>query len=90
MGTNRVGVPNQMGGYDYSTNKKENTLFNQGVVPGAPGASQGSYDYSAKGRASRMYKMRNLTPPNTNQPAYGAKINAENMFNRQKSARGGK
>lgn len=62
MATATSGVPSAMGGYDYSTDKKQSTLFNQGGEISSPGASDPSYDYSAKGRAARMYRTRGNSP----------------------------
>lgn len=89
MGTNRAGVPSNIGGYDYSTSKAQNRLFNQGELPedGVQG-STGGYDYSAKGQANRMYRMRNLTPIPPTSPVYSAKKNADDLFDRQSKARG--
>lgn len=53
-GTALGGVPAKTGGYNYGTGNAENTLFNQGLTPGDPGAPQAKYDYSAKGRAQRI------------------------------------
>lgn len=56
------GVPNQMGGYNYSTDKSQADLFNQGGETSSPGASAASYDYSAKGRAAAMYRRTGNAP----------------------------
>lgn len=83
VGTATGGVPAQMGGYNYSTDKSQNTLFNQGLTPGDPGAGAASYDYSAKGRADRMYQMTGNPRPtqaNLSQTGYGTdQVNANKL-----------
>lgn len=80
-----------MGGYDYSTDKEENTRFNRGVETTSPKPSQvGGYPASTKGNADRMYRMTGNRPTSVSQPTYSAKQNADDLFRKQSSARGGK
>lgn len=72
-------APKATGGYNYSTDRSQNILFNQGLDPQDPGAGDMSYDYSAKGRADRLLKMQgNSTPSSLGKPgeqAYGTAFN---------------
>ena len=68
------GVPKAVGGYNYSTDKSQNTLFNQGLVPGDPGATQTPYPYGAKANAAAMYSRTGNQPiPIPREYDYGTK-----------------
>lgn len=71
------GVKGAVGGYNYSTDKSQNILFNQGEDVTSPGATQNNYDYSAKGRAARMYKMTGNSPASTSPVQYGTDLNVK-------------
>lgn len=82
-GSAKGNAPARTGGYDYSTSKAQNDLFNQGLDTASAGAADPSYDYSAKGRAVRIANMQGNHPAKIDQTGYSAKSNAENMLRRQ-------
>lgn len=69
-------APAQTGGYNYSTDRQQNILFNQGLDPQDPGAGSASYDYSAKSRADRFRRLQDAAPPKIDQSGYGTTFNA--------------
>lgn len=85
------GVPKKTGGYNYSTDASQNTLFNQGLDPRSnPPERTGGYDYSAKGQAAAMHRIRGVTPPNPVPVNYGTALNKANKAKRVNRALGNK
>lgn len=93
-----AGVPSKTGGYDYSTDKSQNMLFNQSEAPGDSGVPSGTggYDYSAKSRANRINAHHSMVGTGSNsgglpgsQP-YSTEVNRKAIIRKQSTARGNK
>lgn len=76
------------GGYNYSTDRSQNVLFNQGLDPQDPGADSatGGYDYGTRKRADDMYRRAGISRPtqaSLSSAGYGTGKNKADMQDRQ-------
>lgn len=91
-GANAQGVPKRTGGYNYSTDQSQNTLFNHGVDPrheGVPGDVVG-YAHGTQENKARMYRMRKHNVPSLGRPGtqpYGTMFNKAATLRKSSKAR---